>query len=286
MAIIDGKLVAKTICDQLQQELITLNEKNINCHLVIIQVGDVYASNIYVKNKQLVSERVGLKTTIKKFPETITQEELIGYIVELNDDHSVNGILVQLPLPKHINETLIIATINPNKDVDCFHLNNVGKLWTARKTDVKIKPCTPAGIIELLKYYKIPIAEKKAVIIGRSNIVGKPMASLLLLEDATVTLCHSRTTNLHQICSDADILISAIGKPNIIDETYIKQGATVIDVAINRDPITNKICGDIQFEKIKHIASYITPVPGGVGPMTVVMLMKNLIELTKIQHNL
>ncbi|MDR3163854.1 MAG: bifunctional methylenetetrahydrofolate dehydrogenase/methenyltetrahydrofolate cyclohydrolase [Mycoplasmataceae bacterium] len=285
MTIIDGKKIANDIINELKQEVDQLNHSHIVPTLVIVQIGDEYASNVYIKNKLKLAQSLNIRAELKHFPSTINDQDLINTIQQLNNDHNVNGILVQMPLPKHINEANVIEHIAPHKDVDCFHLINIGKLWTARKSEVKLKPCTPAGIVQLLKRSHIDIEGKETVIVGRSNIVGKPLASLLLLDNATVTLCHSLTKELRSVCKKADILISAIGKAKIIDETYIKPGAVIIDVGVNRD-VHNHICGDVDFAKIKDIPGYVTPVPGGVGPMTVVMLMQNLITLTKIQHHI
>ncbi len=283
MQIINGKLVQSQICDELKKEIEELKSKNIVPTLKIIQVGDNQASNVYVRNKIKLSETVGINTTVDKLPETITEAELIDRIKDLNNNKNINGILVQLPIPSHLSEKEIIETIVPDKDVDCFNLVNVGKLWTARKQDIYLKPCTPCGVIEMLKKYNIEISGKHVVIIGRSNIVGKPQAALFLLENATVTICHSKTVNLKQLCKQADILVAAIGRAKTINHEYVKQGAIVIDVGMNRDE-NNKLCGDVDFEDVKDLASYITPVPGGVGPMTITILLKNLINVTKLQN--
>ncbi len=283
MKIIDGKLISSQICEELKKEIEELKSKNITPCLKIIQVGDNQASNVYVRNKVRLSETVGVNTTVDKFPETISQEELINEIKKLNEDKSVNGILVQLPIPKHISEKEVIEAIDEDKDVDCFSLTNVGKLWTARKSEIYLKPCTPFGVIELIKRSGVNISGKNAVIVGRSNIVGKPLAALLLLEDATVTVCHSRTANLKEVCKQADILVAAVGKAKMINHEYVKDGTIVIDVGINRDE-NNKLCGDVDFEDVKEIASMITPVPGGVGPMTITILLRNLIAVTKLQN--
>ncbi|MDR0675221.1 MAG: bifunctional methylenetetrahydrofolate dehydrogenase/methenyltetrahydrofolate cyclohydrolase [Mycoplasmataceae bacterium] len=285
MTIIDGKKVSHQICEQLFKEINSLRTKNIVPKLVILQVGANPASNVYVRNKIKLANELKVNVELQRLPIETTSDHLLKLISKLNFNKNINGILVQMPLPSHINEANIIAHINSDKDVDCFHLSNIGKLWTARKSEVHLKPCTPAGIIELLKYYRIPISERKAVVVGRSNIVGKPMASLLLLDDATVTLCHSKTLKLHEVCKEADVLICAVGKAKMIDKTYVKHGATVIDVGMNHD-VNGNLCGDVDFESVSKVAKYITPVPGGVGPMTVTMLMKNLIELTKLQHGL
>lgn len=283
MKIIDGKLVQSQICDELRKEIEELKSRNIVPTLKIIQVGDNQASNVYVRNKIKLSETVGINTTVDKLPENITEAELINRIKDLNNDKNINGILVQLPIPSHLSEKEVIETIVPDKDVDCFNLVNVGKLWTAKKQDIYLKPCTPCGVIEMLKKYNIEMSGKHVVIIGRSNIVGKPQAALFLLENATVTICHSKTTNLKEVCKQADILVAAIGRAKMINHEYIKQGAVVIDVGMNRDE-NNKLCGDVDFEDVKDIVSYITPVPGGVGPMTITILLKNLINVTKLQN--
>ncbi len=283
MKIIDGKLVQSQICDELRKEIEELKSRNIVPTLKIIQVGDNQASNVYVRNKIKLSETVGINTTVDKLPENITETELINRIKDLNNDKNINGILVQLPIPSHLSEKEVIETIIPDKDVDCFNLVNVGKLWTAKKQDIYLKPCTPCGVIEMLKKYNIEMSGKHVVIIGRSNIVGKPQAALFLLENATVTICHSKTTNLKEVCKQADILVAAIGRAKMINHEYIKQGAVVIDVGMNRDE-NNKLCGDVDFEDVKDIVSYITPVPGGVGPMTITILLKNLINVTKLQN--
>lgn len=285
MILIDGKKIAQEISDELKQEISILKNKNIIPALIIIQIGDVLASNVYVKNKMRLSEELGAKTELIKLPENTSTNKLITLIQKYNTDKNINGILVQMPLPKHIDETKIIETIDSYKDVDCFKLDNVGKLWTARKSKVVLQPCTPAGIIQLLKKTNIEINGKSAIIVGRSNIVGKPMGALLLLENATVTIAHSQTNNLKELCKNADIIVAAIGKAKFITKDYVSSKSIIIDVGMNRDE-NNKLCGDVDFEQVKDIVSYITPVPGGVGPMTVVMLMKNLIELTKYQNNL
>ncbi len=283
MKIIDGKLVQTQICDELRKEIEELKSRNIVPTLKIIQVGDNQASNVYVRNKIKLSETVGINTTVDKLPENITETELINRIKDLNNDKNINGILVQLPILSHLSEKEVIETIVPDKDVDCFNLVNVGKLWTAKKQDIYLKPCTPCGVIEMLKKYNIEMSGKHVVIIGRSNIVGKPQAALFLLENATVTICHSKTTNLKEVCKQADILVAAVGRAKMINHEYIKQGAVVIDVGMNRDE-NNKLCGDVDFEDVKDIVSYITPVPGGVGPMTITILLKNLINVTKLQN--
>ena len=243
----------------------------------MILVGNDPASSIYVNNKKKACEFCNIKSLSYELNENTSEEELLKLIDKLNDDDSVNGILVQLPLPKHINEDHVIDRISPLKDVDGFHVNNVGALCTGLDGFVS---CTPAGIIELLKRSNVDITGKNCVVIGRSNIVGKPMALLMLRENATVTICHSKTVNLKDICKNADILIVAIGKPRFVDSSFVKKDAVVIDVGIHRDE-NNKMCGDVNFDDVKDIVSKITPVPGGVGPMTIAMLMKNVIKASE-----
>lgn len=268
--IIDGKKIANEIKAELK-EYITKN--NIKKTLAVMQAGDNPASTTYVRNKEKVCEEVGIKFEKKHFPDQVSQSILLDCIKELNENKNVDKILVQLPLPEHIDENTIINAIAPEKDVDGFSPINVGKLSIGEKCSV---PCTPLGIIELLKRSDIEMDGKECVIIGRSNIVGKPVTQLMLQENSTVTIAHSHTKNLKEVCKRADILIVAIGKPKYINREYIKDGAVVIDVGINRDE-NNKLCGDVDFDDVKDIASAITPVPGGVGAMTVAMLMKNVI---------
>lgn len=272
--IIDGKKISGLIKDELKEKVATLRQKGIDVTLCVIQVGADPASTIYVNNKKKACEYIGIKSLSYELPEETTEEELIELIKELNEQPNVNGILVQLPLPKHINEDKILETISPDKDVDGFHPQSVGRLSLGQKGFVS---CTPAGIIQLLKRYDIPIEGKECVIVGRSNIVGKPMAMLMLRENATITVCHSRTKNLSEITKRADILIVAIGKPKFITREYVKEGAVVIDVGIHRNE-ANKLCGDVDFEDVLDKVHAITPVPGGVGPMTIAMLMYNCVE--------
>ena len=283
MILIDGKHIASVMKEEVKKEVADLTKEGVKPCLAIVQVGDNPASTIYVRNKKKLGEELGYDCQIIKLSEETKEQELIDLIRKLNFDIKVNGILVQLPLPGHMNEEHILNEIDPIKDVDCFTYHNVAKLWTARKHEVKLKACTPAACIELLKRYNIEISGKHIVVIGRSNIVGKPVACLGLLEDATVTICHSRTQNLPEVCKTADILIVAIGRKHFVNKSFVKPGAAVIDVGINRDE-NNKVCGDVDFEDVKDVVSAISPVPGGVGPMTVMMLMKNLICLTKEQH--
>lgn len=272
--LIDGKMISQQIKDELKTKVATLKEEGKEICLAVIQVGNDPASTVYVGNKKKACEYIGIKSLAYELPEETTEEELIGIIEKLNDDNDVDGILVQLPVPKHINEDTIIKTISPKKDVDGFHPASVGALSIGQPGFVS---CTPAGVIQLLKRSNIEIAGKECVVIGRSNIVGKPMSMLLLRENGTVTICHSKTKDLKDVCKRADILVVAIGKPKMIDESYVKDGAVVIDVGIHRDE-NNKLCGDVDFESVEKKASYITPVPGGVGPMTIAMLMNNCVE--------
>ena len=280
--LIDGKKISTEIKDEVKAKVAELKEQGVEVCLAVVQVGNNPASCVYVNNKKKACEYVGFRSVSHELPEETTEAELLALIEDLNNDDSVNGILVQLPLPKHMDENKVIDAISPYKDVDGFHLMNVGALSTGQKGFIS---CTPYGIIELLKRSNIEIEGKHCVIIGRSNIVGKPMGMLLLRENGTVTTVHSRTKNIKEITKQADILVAAIGKPRFVDDTYVKEGAVVIDVGINRDE-NNKLCGDVDFEKVEPIASAITPVPGGVGPMTIAMLMKNCLESVELQANL
>lgn len=272
--IIDGKKISADIKDELKVKVAELKEKNIEVTLAVIQVGKDPASTVYVGNKKKACEYIGIRSLAYELPEETTEEELLSLVRKLNQDSSVDGILVQLPLPGHINEDLVIKTIAPEKDVDGFHPQSVGALSIGQKGFLS---CTPAGIIQLLKRSGIAIEGKECVIIGRSNIVGKPMALLMLRENATVTICHSKTKNLKEVAKRADILIVAIGKPLFVNKDYVKEGAVVIDVGIHRNE-DNKICGDVDYEDVLEHVSAITPVPGGVGPMTIAMLMNNCVE--------
>lgn len=285
MRLIDGKQIASIMKEEIRQQINELIAKGIVPTLAIIQVGNIPSSNIYIRNKIKLLEGLNCKNLLYKFPDTISEEKLIQEIHKLNNDENINGVLVQLPLTKQINEEHVLGEISPEKDVDCFTLKNVGKLWTAKKHDINLKNCTPAAVIELLKRSNVNLDGANVVVVGRSNIVGKPLAGLLLLENSTVTICHSHTKNLAQICSNADILIAAIGSPKFFNKNFVKQGATVIDVGINRLP-DEKICGDVDFEDVQDKVNLITPVPGGVGPMTVMMVMINLINLTKSQKGI
>lgn len=275
--IIDGKRISSELKDELKGQVAELKAKGTDVCLAVIQVGSDPASSVYVGNKKKACEYIGIDSLAYELPTETTQEELLALIDRLNQDSHVNGILVQLPVPQHIDEDVITQAIDPKKDVDGFHEKNVGALSMGQAGFVS---CTPAGIIELLKRSNIEIAGKECVVIGRSNIVGKPVAMLLLKENGTVTICHSRTKDLKEVAKRADILVVAIGKPKFVDDTFVKDGAVVIDVGIHRDA-QNKLCGDVDYEKVAPKASAITPVPGGVGPMTIAMLMNNCVEAAK-----
>lgn len=272
--LIDGKRISAEIKEELKQKVAALKEEGVTGALAVIQVGNDPASSVYVRNKKKACEFIGIDSLSYELPEETTQEELLELIEKLNQDSKVNGILVQLPVPKHIDENTIIKAISPAKDVDGFHPQSVGALTIGQKGFVS---CTPAGIIQLLKRSDVEIEGKHCVVIGRSNIVGKPMALLMLRENATVTITHSRTKNLKEICKTADILIVAIGKKEFVDASFVKEGAVVIDVGIHRDE-NNKLSGDVKFDEVEPLCSAITPVPGGVGPMTIAMLMNNCVE--------
>ncbi len=272
--IVDGKKISQEIKDELKEKVAAMAKEGKKVALAVIQVGNDPASSVYVRNKKKACEYIGIESLSYELPEETTEEELVALIEKLNADAGVNGILVQLPLPEQINEEKIIQTISPDKDVDGFHMQNVGALCTGGKGYVS---CTPLGIITLLKRSGIEIAGKRCVVMGRSNIVGKPMAMLLLRENGTVTICHSKTQDMKEITKQADILVVAIGKPKFVDETYVKEGAVVIDVGIHRNA-ENKLCGDVDFDRVAPHTSAITPVPGGVGPMTIAMLMNNCVS--------
>ena len=272
--LIDGKKISQEIKDELKEKVAELKEQGIEGALAVIQVGNDPASSVYVRNKKRACEYIGIRSESYELPEETTEDELLTLIETLNEDPKMNGILCQLPVPVHMDENKIIRTIAPEKDVDGFHTQNVGALVVGQTGFVS---CTPAGVIQLLKRSGIEIAGKHCVVVGRSNIVGKPMALLMLQENATVTICHSRTADLQSMCRQADILIVAVGKPKMITAEYVKEGATVIDVGIHRQE-NGKLCGDVDFEQVAPIAGAITPVPGGVGPMTIAMLMNNCVE--------
>jgi methylenetetrahydrofolate dehydrogenase (NADP+)/methenyltetrahydrofolate cyclohydrolase len=275
--IIDGKKISGEIKEELKNKVAALSAAGKEVTLAVIQVGADPASSVYVGNKKKACEYIGIRSLAFELPEETTEKELIQLVDDLNQREDVNGILVQLPLPKHIDEDLVIQTISPEKDVDGFHPQSVGRLSIGQKGFVS---CTPAGIIQLLKRSNIKIEGKECVIIGRSNIVGKPMALLMLRENATVTVCHSKTQNLMEVTKRADILIVALGKPKFVTKEYVKEGAVVIDVGIHRDE-NNKLCGDVDFDDVVNYVTAITPVPGGVGPMTIAMLMNNCVESIK-----
>ena len=278
--LIDGKAIAAQIKEELKEQVAALKEQGREVSLAVIQVGEDKASSVYVNNKKKACEYIGIRSLSYHLPEEVSEEELLKLINTLNQDDAVNGILVQLPVPKHIDEDRVIKAIDPKKDVDGFHPQSVGALSIGQPGFVS---CTPAGIIELLKRSNVEITGKECVVVGRSNIVGKPMALLLLRENGTVTVCHSKTADLRAVTKRADILVVAIGKPQFIDETYVKEGAVVIDVGIHRDE-NNRLCGDVNFDRVKDVAEKITPVPGGVGPMTISMLMHNVVKAEEMQR--
>ena len=278
--IIDGKEISKQIKEELKEKVAAYKERGIEITLAVIQVGNDPASTVYVRNKRKACEYVGIRSLAYEMPQETTQEELLGLVRELNGRADVNGILVQLPLPGHIDEDVILKNIDPKKDVDGFHAMNVGALSIGEPGFVS---CTPAGIIQLLKRSGVEIYGKECVVIGRSNIVGKPMAMLLLRENGTVTVAHSRTVNLKEVAKRADILVVAMGKPRFITHEYVKEGAVVIDVGMHRGE-NNKLCGDVDFEAVAEHTSAITPVPGGVGPMTIAMLLNNCVEAVVLQN--
>ena len=280
--LIDGKSVSAKVKEEAKAEVSALNEQGIEVALAVIIVGNDPASKVYVGNKKKACEVCGIRSVEYALSEETTQEELLSLIDELNNDKAINGILCQLPLPKHLDEVAVIERISSKKDVDCFSNENVGKLWTG---DYTFKPCTPAGVMELLKAYDIDVEGKNCVVIGRSNIVGKPMAALLLEKNATVTVCHSRTRNLKEVCALADLIVAAVGRAGFVTADMVKDGAVVIDVGINRNE-NGKLCGDVDFENVKEKASFITPVPGGCGPMTIAVLMQNTVSAAKKQNNI
>ena len=276
--IIDGKKISAEIKDELKQEVAAMKAEGKEIALAVIQVGEDPASSVYVRNKKKACEYIGITSVSYEIPEDSTQQELLDLVEKCNKDPKINGILVQLPLPPHMDEDAVIHAIDPKKDVDGFHPVSVGNMVIGNDGFL---PCTPAGIIELLKRSGVEIGGKECVVVGRSNIVGKPMSMLLLRENGTVTVCHSRTRNLREVCSRADILVVAVGRPKFIDASYVKEGAVIIDVGIHRNE-NNKLCGDVDFDAVKEKTSVITPVPGGVGPMTIAMLMKNCVQSKKL----
>lgn len=272
--IIDGKMLSKKLLEDIKADVDSIKEDNKRLPgLAVMLVGDDVASSIYVGKKEKMCESIGIRSLVKKYENSVTEKSLIDDIMSLNEDNNIDGILIQLPLPAHIDQKNIINHVLPDKDVDGFHPVNVGNLFLGYDTFV---PCTPLGIIKMLEHYKIDIKSKRVVILGRSNIVGKPLIPLFMQKDATITVCHSKTLNLADIACGADILISAIGRPNYVNKNFVKEGAVVIDVGISR--VDNKITGDVCFDEVSNIASYITPVPGGVGPMTIAMLMHNTLK--------
>ena len=279
--LIDGKVISAAVKERVKNEVAQLNGKGITVGLAVIIVGEDPASKIYVANKKKACEALGIISEEYALPESTTEKELLGLIDTLNAKKSINGILCQLPLPRHLDEKRIINAISPEKDVDAFHPVNVGRIMIG---DYDFVPCTPAGIMEMLAYENIETEGKRCVVIGRSNIVGKPMAMLLLHKNGTVTICHSRTRNLKEICLGADILVAAVGKAKFVTADMVKEGAVVIDVGMNRE--NGRLCGDVDFEAVKDKASAITPVPGGVGPMTIAMLMQNTLTAAKRQNGI
>ena len=281
--LISGKAVSAALRTQIREETAALRENHgIHPGLAVVLVGNDPASQIYVRNKQKACEEVGFRAFEYRLNENSTQEQLLDLIRVLNKDDKVHGILVQLPLPKHIDEQTVILTISPEKDVDAFHPMNVGRIMIG---NYEFLPCTPAGVMELIDSTGVDLNGANCVVVGRSNIVGKPMAMLLLHRNATVTICHSRTRNLAEVCAGADILVSAVGKPHFIRADMVKDGAVVIDVGMNHDE-NGKLCGDVEFAEVEPKASYITPVPGGVGPMTITTLLKNTLHAAKLMNHL
>lgn len=280
--IIDGKAVSASVKEAVAKEAAALKEKGILVGLAVVIVGNDPASRVYVNNKKKACAACGIESYEYALPEETTEEELLALVEKLNDDPAVNGILVQLPLPRQIDEHRIIEAISPKKDVDAFHAVNVGKIMIG---DFDFLPCTPSGCMDLIDSTGVPVEGKRCVVIGRSNIVGKPMAMLLLHRNGTVTICHSKTKNLKEICREADILVAAVGRPNFVTADMVKEGAVVIDVGMNRLE-NGKLCGDVDFEGVSKVAGWITPVPGGVGPMTIATLMRNTLTAAKLQNGM
>ncbi len=276
MTLLDGKKTSLIIRDRLKEQIAKSGTKA--PHLAVILVGDAPASHVYVRNKEKACEYVGIESTTHRLPETTKQEELISLIEKLNNDSNINGILLQLPLPKGLDSQTILESISPIKDVDGLHPENQGRLAIGLEG---LRPCTPSGTISIMKEYGISLVGKNVVVIGRSNLVGKPIAVMLVAQDATVTHCHSKTQDLKAVCKQADIIVAAIGKPKFITKDYVKKGAVILDVGINR--VDDKLCGDVDFEDVKDIVSAITPVPGGIGPMTIAELMVNTVEAQRLQ---
>ena len=280
--ILDGKAVSAKVKEEVKEEVEALKKQGVSVGLAVIIVGNNPASRTYVNNKKKACEAAGILSEEYALPEETTQEELLALVRELNHKDSINGILCQLPLPKQLDEEAVIAAISEKKDVDAFSAVNVGHIMIG---DYSFLPCTPAGIMEILRYYNIDVAGKECVVIGRSNIVGKPMAMLLLHQNGTVTICHSKTKNLKDVTSRADILVAAVGIPHFVTADMVKEGAVVIDVGMDRDE-NGKLCGDVDFAAVESKASYITPVPGGVGPMTIATLLKNTVTAAKQQNGI
>lgn len=280
--IIDGKAVSASVKEAVAKEAAALKEKGILVGLAVVIVGNDPASRVYVNNKKKACAACGIESYEYALPEETTEEELLALVEKLNGDPAVNGILVQLPLPRQIDEHRIIEAISPKKDVDAFHAVNVGKIMIG---DFDFLPCTPSGCMDLIDSTGVPVEGKRCVVIGRSNIVGKPMAMLLLHRNGTVTICHSKTKNLKEICREADILVAAVGRPNFVTADMVKEGAVVIDVGMNRLE-NGKLCGDVDFEGVSKVAGWITPVPGGVGPMTIANLMRNTLTAAKLQNGM
>lgn len=280
--IIDGKAVSASVKEVVAKEAAALKEKGILVGLAVVIVGNDPASRVYVNNKKKACAACGIESYEYALPEETTEEELLALVEKLNGDPAVNGILVQLPLPRQIDEHRIIEAISPKKDVDAFHAVNVGKIMIG---DFDFLPCTPSGCMDLIDSTGVPVEGKRCVVIGRSNIVGKPMAMLLLHRNGTVTICHSKTKNLKEICREADILVAAVGRPNFVTADMVKEGAVVIDVGMNRLE-NGKLCGDVDFEGVSKVAGWITPVPGGVGPMTIATLMRNTLTAAKLQNGM
>ncbi|MFD2306587.1 bifunctional methylenetetrahydrofolate dehydrogenase/methenyltetrahydrofolate cyclohydrolase [Enterococcus termitis] len=277
--LINGRELADKMQAQIKEEVAELEKIGIRPGLVVLLVGENQASQTYVKNKDLAAAKIGIHSKIERLPETISEAELLEVIERYNQDPEFHGILVQLPLPKHINEEKVLLAVDPNKDVDGFHPMNMGHLFIGEPTMI---PCTPYGIMKMFEAYNIDLEGKRAVVIGRSNIVGKPMAQLMMMENATVTIAHSRTVDLPSVAKEADILVVAIGRGHFVTKEFVKPGAVVIDVGMNRDE-NGKLIGDVKFDEVSEIASYITPVPKGVGPMTITMLMYQTVEAAKKQ---
>lgn len=280
--IIDGKAVSAQVKEEIRQEVSKLKSEGIEIGLAVVIVGDDPASKVYVRNKEKACELVGINSYKYELPAETTEGELLELVEKLNNDDKVDGILVQLPLPAHLDDKIIINNIRPDKDVDAFHPVNVGHIMVG---DYSFLPCTPAGVMKLIESTGVDVSGKECVVVGRSNIVGKPQAMLLLHKNGTVTICHSKTKNLKEVCFRADILVAAVGRPKMITSEYVKEGAVVIDVGMDRDE-NGKLCGDVDFEDCKDKAGYITPVPGGVGPMTIAMLMQNTLTAGKIHNDI